>query len=228
MDKNNTTNIDITTPVVIINPEDGHRSKTKDVLVTGVGPLNAQIEIYLDGELVGSTFSNAFGKWSLVVSLPNQQQSLVARACTSAACSEFSNSIKIYREFENSEISNCNLKVGLIKYRFTDMQSKKGLDLRINISDNSDDSHDVTIDWGNTVVDHLSLENNSIKIHQIYKSTGNYIGTVLVKNQLGCEDKAYFSVHVINRSQNGNNLYLVLLVILLIISYRYYLKQQNH
>lgn len=224
---------DISIPVEITEPTDGHRTNVRDVIVSGTGPPNAQIELYVDGKLAGSVFSNAFGEWSLILSVLGTHQELSARACNSLGCGDLSNVVKVFYGLDGgvsagSQPSECSLKISLGQYRFSRLPLNKGIDLSITI-EGADPRFDVITDWGDTTIDHMTLDKHSLKLHHTYNSNGYFNGTVAIQNENGkCKDVVYFSTRVTDASDGNRFFWYVIGAFSLFTVYLYVANSKNN
>lgn len=218
---------DLSVPVVISSPEDGYRTDIRNVLVSGTGPANAQIEVFVDGVLAGSVFSNSFGEWSLSIAVLGAQQTLSARACNSQGCGDISNQVRVLYGDEASQ-AVCSVKLSLDEYRFNNLSISKGIDLNINILGGNQERYEIISDWGDITIDHQTTESLSLKQHHTYKNAGHYNGTVSIQDESGCKDTVYFSVRVIDQQSNsGWSWHITPLATLLFILYYLYFSKNR-
>jgi len=203
--------VDLSQSVEILTPDDGFRTNTRNVLVSGVGPANAQVELYADGVLVGSVFTNAFGEWSLVLSVLGTSQVLEARACSGSRCGQISEQVEVFYVASSTDAGECRVRIRLQKYRYTNLQSTRGIDITLEITEGWSDEqrYDAVIDWGDLAVDHHTVEAQTTVLHHTYSQPGHYNGTVSVGNDPECRDTVYFSVEVVDRARGSNTLAFV-------------------
>lgn len=135
------------------------------------GAPNAQIEVFVDGRLVGSVFSNAFGEWSLLVSVLGATQTLQARACNSFGCGELSNDVRVLFGVDgDSSItseSSCSLKIYLEQYRFSSLPVEKGIDIVMWI-EGAEPRFDVVTNWGDVTINNQTLDAQKLTLHHTY------------------------------------------------------------
>jgi len=181
-------------PPTITVPKDNHLSSSPDVTLIGSAQPNVQIEIYKDGQVIGSIFSNPLGEWRFTFTMTASQHSMEARACVSFGCGDFSNEVTI---FYQGVLGECTFEFRFSKYRFFRHSANKGLNLELAKVD-SRPPYALIIDWGDDVVENTRLaENRSIKYHHVYKYVGNYNGIVTLQDSIGCIQTHFFSVEVI-------------------------------
>lgn len=185
-------------PPEILDPRDGYLTSTPDVVISGIGPTNTQIEIIIDGLVVGSVFTNAIGEWTFKMYMSADQHVVQARSCRDGGCSDLSNSVRIYY---NGDFGLCSITFELDKYRFWGLSEQDGIDLDLMFRTGVPE-HDVLIDWGDAVVEHITLyRNEPIKLHHVYESIGQYNGIITIKDANNCTHTQYFSVDVSGRTQ---------------------------
>lgn len=186
------------TPPEILDPQDGYLTSTPDVVVSGIGPTNTQIEIIVDGKVVGSVFTNAIGEWSFKLFMSANQHVVQARSCRDGKCSDLSNSVRVYY---NGDFGLCSITFELDKYRFFGMRENDGIDLDLLFRSGTPE-YDVLIDWGDAVVEHITLYRaDPIKLHHVYSGLGQYNGIITIRDSENCTHTQYFSVDVSNRNQ---------------------------
>jgi len=213
--------IDDLQPPTITLPDDNYLSSSSNVILTGTAQPNVQIEIFLDGRIVGSVFSNPLGEWSFTFTMTASQHSLEARACISYGCSVLSNEVTI---FYQGVLGECNFEFRFSKYRFFRHSSNKGLDLELQKVD-SLPPYSLLIDWGDDAVENTQLaQNRTIKYHHVYRYVGNYNGIVTLQDSLGCIQTQFFSVEVV---ENHSALSWFLWVIFITYIYAIAYSQKN-
>lgn len=181
------------TPPVITEPADMFLSSSDTVTLRGTGPLNAQIEIFVDNQLAGSVFTNPLGKWSFTMKLHGPLSTITARSCYLKKCGDFGNSIRI--RF-GDDIGLCKVRFSLQDYRFFGIDAGGGIDLNV-IAINGESSYETNIDWGDATLENFTLEPEGIlKFHHVYNSHGQYNGSITLSDSNGCQTSAFFSVLV--------------------------------
>lgn len=192
LDQDNFFPAELTVPQ-ILTPTDRYNSGSKQVTITGVGPANTQIEIYANGRLVGSAFSNPLGEWSIVVNMTDTQASFTARACNEGFCTDESPSTLI---FYGGDIEGCRPLLELNNVRFWGLRKNDGLDLQMHLL-SGEPSYELTLDWGDATVEHITLyRDNDTTYHHVYKDIGQYNGSLEITDARGCTEIHYFSVGV--------------------------------
>lgn len=192
LDRDNFFPAELTTPQ-ILTPDNRYTSGSKQVTLTGVGPANTQIEIYGNGRLVGSVFSNPLGEWSLVVNMTNTQTTFTARACNEGLCTAESPPTLI---FYSGDTEGCRPLLELDNVRFWGLRKNDGLDLSMDLL-SGEPSYEFTLDWGDATVEHITLyRDNNTAYHHVYKDIGQYNGSLEVTDARGCTEIHYFSVGV--------------------------------
>ena len=177
--------------------------------------------------IAGSVFTNAFGEWSLVLSALDAQQTLSARACSNDRCGELSETIQIIYNGSPSGADRvgipgeCRIEAFLEKYRFNNHPRGKGIDLQLR-TEGTDARKKITIDWGDTSVDHYTLDDQEIKLHNAYEFAGRYNGTAAVEINEDCRDTVYFSVHVIEVQESDRVFQITMATSLAVFGYATY------
>jgi hypothetical protein len=183
---------ELTAPV-ITEPADLFLSSSDTVTLRGNGPLNAQIELFVDGLLTGSVFTNPLGQWSFTMKLNGPLSTVTARSCYQNKCGDFGNSVRI--RF-GGDISLCSVKFRLEDYRFFGIDANGGIDLNLTELEGKD-SYAAIIDWGDATLENFTLVPDDIlKFHHVYSSHGQYNGSMTLSNPNGCQTSAFFSVLV--------------------------------
>ena len=177
----------------ITSPKNRALSSTKQLSVSGFGPANTQIELFADDKLVGSTFSNPFGDWSIQMSMFNSQHSLRVRACIDSVCTDLSDVVVV---FYSGDIENCQRMIELGSLRFWGLRRNDGVNLDMSLISGQPE-FELTLDWGDATIENISLYRlNETSYHHVFKDIGQYNGTLTVKDSRGCSETHYFSVHV--------------------------------
>lgn len=196
-----TTNLypsELTTPR-ILSPADRYLTSTQEVTITGIGPANTQIEMFSDGRLVGSAFSNPFGDWSLSHFMTGSQNSITVRACSDDSCTNQSDSVLI---FYQGETKSCNSLFKLDSYRFWGLRRNDGVDLDLTFLSGQPE-YEILIDWGDSTIEHItSYRGKDTRYHHVFKDIGQFNGMITVKDASGCENTQYFSVGVTKDFRN--------------------------
>ena len=163
-------------------------------LLRGEAAPNTQIIIYLDGEPVGSTFSNQLGQWFFNIDITKSVHEIRAVACFGSECSDFSNLIKLIYK---GEIGRCSaFRIWLSEYRFWNIPEQSGIDLEIT-GISGTPPYEVTIDWGDSVTERFNRNGaQSFNIHHVFEQVGSYNGRITVADETDCEYEAFFTVHV--------------------------------
>ncbi|HEX9679334.1 MAG TPA: Ig-like domain-containing protein [Candidatus Saccharimonadales bacterium] len=219
----------------IIEPVDQFSTNSRAVTVRGTGPINTQIELYVDDQLEGSVFTNAFGEWSFIFTMQRQLQTIRAKSCFNQNCSELSPGVQIryigplafcddtntgqtananrlvLAETDEVVIQSCvcSLNFNLAQYRFFGIRKGAGLDLELHNIIGAV-NFDALIDWGDATIEHLTLvSHDALKLHHIYKQSGQYNGSITFTDAQGCLQTQYFSAEV---GQGALNLWALLII----------------
>jgi len=216
---------ELTTPRIIV-PHDRYMTSTQEVTISGIGPANTQIELFSDGHLVGSAFSNPFGDWSMSHFMTNSQNSIKVRACSDDACTDKSESVLI---FYQGETTTCNSLFELDSYRFWGLRRNGGVDLNMFFLSGQPE-YEILIDWGDSTIEHItSYRGKDTRYHHLYKDIGQFNGMMTVRDASGCENTQYFSVGVTKDFRNVPWVLVILLATLisLVIALFYYIRNQK-
>lgn len=178
------------TPPSITEPTDLFLSSTPTVTIRGTGPANAQLELFVDDALAGSVFVNAEGEWSFQMNMSDDLQTVTARTCLGSRCSGFGNSVRI--RF-GGDLAACSAQVTMQRYRWYGLSPDGGLD--IELGNLPADDAELLMDWGDTSVEHITLNQANDKLHHVYKQSGHYGGVATVRFG-DCVKSLYFSVIV--------------------------------
>lgn len=178
---------------IITEPADLFLSSSNTITVHGTGPLNAQIELFMDQSPVGSVFTNPNGEWSMVVNLTSDLQTFTARSCYQESCGDFGNTVRIRLSVD---VVVCKVGFRLADYRYWGLAEQDGVDLTLtSLSDGS--SYEALIDWGDAAVEHITIYPDQLnKFHHVFDFNGQYNGSITLSDGQGCQQVGYFSVLV--------------------------------
>ena len=177
----------------ILDPPDGYLASTTDVVVSGIGPANSQIEIVIDGQVIGSVFTNSLGEWNFKLFMGANLHTVQARSCRDGTCSDLSESVRIYY---NGDLRLCSMTFELQEYRFWGLRQNESIDLDLQFRTGTP-PYEVQIDWGDAIVEHATLQDSEpIKLHHIYKDLGQFNGILTIRDDNGCIQAQYFSIDV--------------------------------
>jgi hypothetical protein len=198
-------------PPTAQSPNDGAVIDGNKVIISGDSISNAQINIYENGKQIGSVFANEFGKWSFEYTATSSPVTLSFEACIDGRCSVLSKTLTL---FFNGLKTSCDINIILENYRFWGISSNELIKLNLEtISDNVV----VEINWGDGTIERFDYDKNINAFENVYKSAGNYNGSISVTNQKNnnCKQTRYFSVLVSekNKDNNFNSFLLFLLMI---------------
>ncbi len=223
-------------PPVLETPEDGSTISGDTVTINGNSVPNAQINIYENGKLIGSTFSDESGKWTFEYKATFSPVTLSFEACINGRCSVLSKSITL----NFSSIDECKAWFELEMYRYWGVKVDETV--KLDILKSSGDGV-VVVDWGDGSIEKDENNKNYVKkgeslgsrtsivfgeefnhsaqrpksIAKKYDTAGNYNGKISFRND-DCEQVRYFSVNVINKDSDNSSLrYLWIVIILLLM-----------
>jgi hypothetical protein len=181
-------------PPIITEPKDGYEAESEDVLIKGTAAPNQQIIIFLDGEPIGSTFSNNSGDWFFNLKIFSSLQRIQAITCVGSDCSDFSNQVEI--EF-TGEFGKCSsFRFALDDYRFWGISANDGIELGVaQISGKQ--PYEALLSWGDDVEERFSTsEQGGFQLQHVYRSIGQFNGTITLEDDEGCVFSRNFSVDV--------------------------------
>lgn len=198
-------------PPILIFPSDGASIDGDFVRISGDATPYSQIIIYENGIEISSVLTDEFGHWLYDYEAHSTPVTLSFSACINEKCSVLSNTITLnFSKFKNS----CQLTFDLDKYRFWNITS--GQTLSLNVLLTSGDGT-LNVDWGDSSTekfDHDSVRPKSI--NKNYTNPGYYSGSIAF-TQANCTIRKNFSVVVVSVASNGNVLWKILLILILII-----------
>jgi hypothetical protein len=216
-------------PAIEVSGQSGEVEIEEDsALLRGTAPPNTQVIIYLDGEPIGSTFSNALGVWFFNISITSPTHDVRAVACFGSQCSDFSNLIKLVFK---GDIGRCSEhRFWLSDYRFWEVQENKGIDLNVT-GVSGTPPYEVLVDWGDTVTERFNRNTaQSYNIHHVYDLMGQYNGRIVMVDDAGCEYERLFSVHVVEQEFDYRWFGLIgpaLIVILIVLHRRHRIHRKK-
>jgi len=215
----------LTTPQ-ITSPKDRSLTSSKEVTVSGIGPANTQIELFADGKLVGSAFSNPLGDWNFIFNMTNTQNSLTARACVDGTCTDFSEPVLI---FFSGDIASCRPLLELKDVRFWGLRRNDGVNLDMILKSGKPE-YQILLDWGDATIENITLyRDNNTSYHHVYRDIGQYNGSLAITDAQGCENIYYFSVSVTKdfRTIPWLLVTIVATLISLVAALAYYIRDQK-
>jgi len=181
-------------PPIILFPESPLQTDNEQILIRGTAAPNQQIIIYVDGQPIGSAFSNSEGQWFFNLRLTSRNQEIRAITCVNSECSDYSNSLKI--EFTGEFGACSNFRPLLDNYRFWGINVNRGIDLTVS-QFTGDPPYEIIIEWGDEVSERFNHgDGNEIKINHVYTKSGQFNGNITVKDSRDCIAISYFSVDV--------------------------------
>ncbi len=185
------------TPPIITSIDGEIESGETPILIRGTGPPNTQIIIYLNGEPIGSTFTNADGNWFFNLDVSATSQDIRAIACDGDVCSDFSNLTTVLFTGDPERCSTH--RFWLSEYRYWGVDEGDGIDLNIT-GVSGTPPYEVILDWGDSITERFNRNSaQSYSLHHVYQRTGNYSGSISIADDTGCQYTRYFSVSVIEK-----------------------------
>jgi hypothetical protein len=200
-------------PPITSSPQDGAVIDGNEVTIYGESVPNAQINIYENNIVIGSVFSDDFGKWFFKYSANSSPVTLSFEACIDGICSVLSRTLTL--NFSNLN-TKCSVYFGLENYRYWGVAVNEQINIKpIDIVKNGV----FEINWGDSVVEKFSynqLKNNDFIYN--YSSKGNFNGSITFESIASdnCKQTLYFSV-LVSEDNNNENYYNLLWLLLLII-----------
>jgi len=178
---------------VITSPYDGQRFGTRNIVVSGSAQENVRIELFSDGELVGSIFSNSHGRWSIPLSLYGSSASLRARECVGGVCGQFSDTVDI--TFVGDAPAD-GLRLSLNDYSLTTRLNDK-LKVNARISDGNE-PYELYVEWGDGLFTRRTQLQEGVNVlDHSYFDVGYYNATITATDQDGNTTIQFFTVEVI-------------------------------
>lgn len=195
------------------SPNDGDVIDGDSVVITGESVPFAQIIMYENGEVIGSTFADENGEWSFAYTATSSPVTLSFEACFEGRCSVLSKTLTL----TFSKFNVCQVDFRLASYRFWGVTTQESIALQIE----TDVKEGVfEIDWGNGRVEKFDYDSEKNASPQTsYERKGNYNGQITLykndqKNTPECSVTRYFSVHVVDPEESDTFIWqLVLLLI---------------
>lgn len=196
------------TPPIITSPNSPYQTETEPVLIRGTALPNIQIVIYLDGEIIGSTFSNAQGGWFFNLNITGKHQ-VKAVSCQGFQCSDFSNILLIeITGIASTDPGECSDVSFLLKrYRFWNVQPNSSVSLDFfNIA--GVPPFEMIIDWGNANIERFNHNSvDDLSLSTVFKQEGRFNGVVTLQDERGCTETRFFSTEVNIRDFNFRSLW---------------------
>ncbi len=177
--------------------------------------------------LIGSTFTDVNGNWRLTVNLTEFLNELRARACRGNLCSEFSATVRVFRQSPSDD----GIDLKLHRYRLQSTQGER-LSLRAFITGGSR-PYRLQIEWGDGKHDSSSTQQSPTLLTHVYNAVGKYNGKVTASDTAGRSATVYFSVDVHPKYSAGwpslwqLTLLLILCSLVLLLFTRYYAHRKR-
>jgi hypothetical protein len=200
-------------PPVTSSPQDGVLIDGSEVTIYGESVPNAQINIYENTKIIGSVFSDNYGKWFFKYNANSSPVTLSFEACVNGICSVLSRTLTL--NFTNLSVK-CSLNFELENYRFWDVSVNEQIVIKPL---NTTNDGVFKIDWGNSITEKFSYDQlKTDGFNYGYNNKGNFNGSITFESTAGknCSKTRYFSVLV--SEENNNNNYNSLLWLLLLIA----------
>jgi hypothetical protein len=201
-------------PPVPTSPENGSIINGDTTEISGQSIPNAQINIYENGILYGSVFSDSNGNWSFTYTARSTPVTLSFEACVNGKCSVLSKTITL--EFSIINDINCSVDFELLTYRFWDVDISDEIELNIQ---NSTGNGIFEVIWGDGVIEYFDYdqEDSNNLLSYRYSSQGNYNGKISLKENRNdrCSKTRYFSVLVVDNNTNGLSTSILWLLLLI-------------
>ena len=221
---------DLTPPIINTESPGGEvEIESNPSLIRGSAAPNTQIIIYLDGEPIGSTFSNADGNWFFNIPINSPSHQIRAVSCFGAECSDFSNLVTLVFA---GDLGECSIhRFWLSDYRFFDVEENSGINLNVTGVAGTP-PYEIAIDWGDTITERFNRDSaQTFNIHHVYELMGSYNGTITIVDEAGCEYSRYFSVHVIEDRMSFAFILSIVgpttLALLILMRYRYRIHRKK-
>jgi hypothetical protein len=194
-------------------PNDGDVIDGDSVKITGESVPFAQIIMYENGKVIGSTFADENGKWSFVYTATSSPVTFSFEACFEGRCSVLSKTLTL--TFSNFNV--CPVDFRLVSYRFWGVTAQESITLQIE----TDVREGVfEIDWGDGRVERFDYDSEKNTFSQSsYERKGNYNGQVTLsknnqKNTQECSATRYFSVHVVDPEKSDTFIWQLILLLI--------------
>jgi hypothetical protein len=197
-------------PPIITSPQNNQHFSRTPIEVQGIAQPNSQIEIWEDGQVIGSVFANHEGEWLFMMHLYKPQHTITVRACIGTVCSNFSDPLTIF--YDRPGVGDFFFRLG--NYRYTNIGVNQPITLELFL-ENGQPPYRVVIDWGNDKIETLNLQEHKHKVTFAYASAGQYTGIATAKDSNNQTQTRYFSVRVVERQSIAIWIVLLILVILL-------------
>ena len=217
-------------PPVPLSPDTGTTIAGDTVEISGQSIPNAQINIYENGILYSSVFSDSNGNWSFNYTASSSPVTFSFEACVDGRCSVLSKTLTL--SFTSTGILDCSLDFELASYRFWGVEKDAEIVLELK---NVTNSGVFEVVWGDNVIEYFDYTKDSSndEIVYAYNKSGNYNGKITLKESRNdeCGKTRYFSSSIEDRGTSGvsNEIMWVLILIsgLLTLNYISRKDKQN-
>lgn len=199
-------------PPIVLVPIDGAVIENDGAIIRGESIPGAQINVYENDLVIGSTLVDEFGKWSFSYTAKFTPVTINFEACVDSRCSILSRSITL----SFTRLDDCDVDFRLGEYRLWDVREGEAVSLSILEPSNG---KVLGISWGDGVVEEFDNISGPIDIKKTYAVAGSYSGTVTIKSD-DCERTRYFTASVSNKKLVNQTLrifWLLLIVLLMFV-----------
>ena len=181
-------------PPVIVSPESPYSTDDVDQIIRGTAAPNQQIILFVDGEPVGSTFSNADGQWFFNIKLYSDKHEIKAITCIDSECSDFSNVLEV--KF-TGDFGKCkDVKFILDDYRYWGINPGNGINLNLSQLTGVP-AFQMSVDWGDGVVERFDhSDQDGFEIHHVFRNAGQFNGNVTIQDNQDCSFTRNFTTDV--------------------------------
>jgi len=182
-------------PPIIISPESPHKTDNERLLIKGTAAPNQQIIIFIDGEPVGSTFTDSEGVWFFNLSIYSNRHEIKAITCVKSECSEFSNNLEVTF---TGEFGKCaDFRFVLADYRFWGVHPNEGVNLEFSQL-SGEPKYTMIIDWGDQITEKFDhSDQDGFNVQHVYRQVGQFNGSVTIADNRDCIFVRSFSVDVL-------------------------------
>lgn len=173
------------------SPQSGTTVTSNQVTLTGTAEPGARIEIWNRGQLIGSTFADAQGRWSITITLTEFANEIKVRACRNNVCSPFSAGIMIYL----AQPAVPPLLLVLNRHHIQTTVDQK-VNLKATFS-GGNPPYIITVDWGDGTKETIKSAVSPTVLTTTFKRAGQFNGTVTVADANGRKNSVAFATQVV-------------------------------
>ena len=198
------------TPPRISSPLSGSSIDSSTAVFRGEASPGAEVLVYENEQLIGVVVANADGEWVFYFQAQRESHSFRFEACFAGECSEISEAVDLNFALVRGE---CLLDIRLESYQLSVVEGEPA---RLQTSEQLGISEALAfVDWGDGNQQRFdTVDDEVITAEHTYVAAGLYNGYIMLTDDAGCSDVAYFTVQVNEPTPATTSLFIAIIVAL--------------